>query len=114
MRIRNHLNVKFVNICSCAKKCNMNRHIKMVHEEKKPFKCELCDKSFFQKVDRKKHVESIHEGKKPFKCELCDKSFSQKGSRKIHVESVHEGKKPFQCEICDIFFLFEAKTEETC
>ena len=49
----------------------MIQHVASVHEGKKPFKCENCDKSFFYKSDMNKHVASVHEGKKPFKCEKC-------------------------------------------
>ena len=31
------------------------------------------------------HVESIHEKKKPFKCEICDKSFTNKKNMVTHV-----------------------------
>ena len=64
-----------------------------VHEEKKPFKCDICDYRCSQKSNMNKHVASVHEGKKPFKCDICDYSFSQKSVMKSHVESVHGGKK---------------------
>ena len=41
----------------------------------------------------KNHVESrVHEGIKPFKCEICDKTFSQKWNMKIHMKNVHKPK----------------------
>ena len=46
-----------------------------------------------QKGDMNKHVASVHEGKKPFKCDICDRSFSLKSHMNRHVASVHEGKK---------------------
>jgi uncharacterized Zn-finger protein len=58
----------------------MNGHIESVHEGKKPFKCNICDVTFFQKGDLTKHGKTVHEGKKPHKCNGCDKAFSQKGS----------------------------------
>ena len=47
----------------------------------------------------KYHVASVHEENKPFKCEICGKGFSQKNKVKIHVESAHEKKKPFKRRI---------------
>ena len=41
----------------------MNRHIASVHEELKPFICEICDNSFSQKSKMNKHVMSVHERK---------------------------------------------------
>ena len=79
----------------------IKEHIESAHEEKKLFKCAICDYSCAIKGNMNKHVASVHEGKKPFKCDICDYSCSQKGSMNKHVASVHEGKKPFKCDICD-------------
>jgi hypothetical protein len=37
----------------------MKKHVETVHEEKKPFKCEICYKHFFEALP----VESIYGGK---------------------------------------------------
>ena len=44
----------------------MIRHIASVHEGKKTFKCEFCDFSSFQKGNVNQHVAVVHEKKKPF------------------------------------------------
>ena len=51
-------------------------HKLAIQEKLKPFKCEVCEKSFYQKHELKKQKLAIHEKSKPFKCELCEKSFS--------------------------------------
>ena len=79
----------------------MKQHMASVHEGKKPFKCEVCDYSCSQNSSLKRHAASVHEGMKPFKCAICDYSCSRKVYLKAHVASVHEGKKPFKCEVCD-------------
>ena len=50
----------------------MNNHVASVHDNKKPFKCEICDYRCSQKGDLSKHFTAVHEKKKPFKCEICD------------------------------------------
>jgi len=56
---------------------------------------------FTEKGKLNKHVDSIHEGKKPFQCDICQKSFTQKASMTTHILTIHEGEKPHHCEICD-------------
>ena len=75
-----------------------------VHENERPFKCNMCYASFAQKRDLKGHMASAHEGKKTCQCIICDAKFTLKSSLKNHKESVHEGKKPFHCDICNATF----------
>ena len=79
----------------------MSTHILSVHAEKKPFRCEICDKIFVKECNLKMYTLSVHEKKKPYKCECCEMLFSQKYHLTRHVALVHDGKKPFQCSICD-------------
>ena len=88
----------------------LEKHIASVHEEKKPFKCEMCNNSEslcasatnLNKFECKKCNFSplVHEEKNPFKCEKC----VQNEKLNLHIASVHgreypplghEGKKPF-------------------
>ena len=70
-----------------------------IHERKKPFKCDNCDKSFKQKSHLQRHVASVHEGIKSFQCSACGKYFTTKRSMCDHIATVHELKKPFHCDI---------------
>ena len=49
-----------------------------------------CDYSCSLKGTMKTHVASVHEEKKPFKCDICDYSCSRKGNMNRHVSTVHE------------------------
>ena len=96
-------------------------------KKKKPFKCDVCDKSFTSNKLLKKHTHSVHDKNKPFKCDVCSYYFSNLGTLnrhtatfhtakecsrcnsifkshgefKLHVYSVHKGKKPYECSNCD-------------
>ena len=50
----------------------------------------------------KKQFESVLEERKSFKCSICDKKFNQTTVLKIHISSVHEGRKPYECTICNV------------
>ena len=68
-----------------------------VHEGKKPFGCDKCDRKFTSEKDLKRHISEVHEGTKPFECEFCDRKFSRKDAVKHHIAQVHEGKL-FKCD----------------
>ena len=63
----------------------MNKNIDMIHEEKKPHKCSICDYSFAAKGSLKIHTDAVHLGKKPHKCSVCDYCCATKGDLKIHI-----------------------------
>ena len=69
----------------------MQEHISSVHENIRPFKCDICN-------------ESLH-SKKQFQCEICGIDFTSRESLKRHIEAVHEEKKPFKCNICHKSFV---------
>ena len=56
---------------------DLKKHIESVHDQKKPFKYDICDQTYYQYFDLKKHIKSVHEKKNPFKCEICDHISSQ-------------------------------------
>ena len=70
---------------------SLNTHVASVHEENKPFKCEICDYSC--KASLKTHVDSVHKGKNLFKCAVCNQILLSKHSLMGHISSVLEGKK---------------------
>ena len=70
------------------------------NNEKILFQCEICDCSL-QEPTNESNIESVHEEKKPFVCQLCNYVSYLKTNLKAHVDSVHEGKRPFQCQLCE-------------
>ena len=59
------------------------KHIHIVHEGHKDFKCESCGRSFSLLHHLKRHI-LAHENRKDFKCISCDKSFYEAGKLKQH------------------------------
>ncbi|XP_077288851.1 uncharacterized protein LOC143913121 [Arctopsyche grandis] len=64
----------------------------------KPYKCDICLKSFDQKYPLIVHMRS-HTGEKPYKCNICSKSFAAKSSLGVHMK-LHMGEKLYKCDIC--------------
>ena len=70
------------------------------HEGKKPFMCQICNKSFNEKGNLKTHLR-FHSELRPFQCPNCSKSYKTNGHLKDHIEIQHKKIKKFVCEICD-------------
>ena len=86
---------------------SLRLHKEIVHEGKKPHKCDLCDSTFGLKHQLQKHITSMHEGMKPYDCDLCDNSYSSNRNLRNHQKSIHEGiekPKPHSCNICNSTF----------
>ena len=60
------------------KKGDLNRHIEIGHEGKKPNLILVIQLFFKKEAWIIRHNESIHEGKKPYKCNICDTDFIRK------------------------------------
>nr|CAD7195583.1 unnamed protein product [Timema douglasi] len=89
-------------ICGKGYKYNsrLQNHHMHVHQDKRSFKCDLCDETYDGKYDYKKHLES-HGGELPLYCALCEKFFKKKSSLRIHL-SRHTTNPRFSCSHCPI------------
>ncbi|XP_074038682.1 uncharacterized protein isoform X2 [Leptinotarsa decemlineata] len=83
-----------------------------MHAGKKPSKCKVCSKSFFDRSNLIRHTR-IHAGEKPYECEMCSKTFSDSSALTEHfqihtskkIDSIHKGKKTFyKCKVCPKYF----------
>ena len=62
----------------CTSKNDLNRHVSSVHERKKPFNCELCEKSFAVIPYMRNHFARIHKGEQHGICKICEYICSSK------------------------------------
>ena len=81
-------------------KSNLNVHIKTIHHKILPFQCEFpgCEKSYSNLKRKTIHMRT-HYGHKPFECEICKKTFNEKIILKNHM-LVHSEEKMHKCEYC--------------
>jgi uncharacterized Zn-finger protein len=79
----------------------LGKHKTTVHLGEKPFECpeEGCNISFGRAGDVKRHIQ-VHDEKKKYKCEFCDRSFGRSDHMRSHVRTVHQNIKPFKCQLC--------------
>lgn len=80
-----------------CKKCSISDcsqlNVTAVHNGRRPYSCEICDKAFKHPSDLKKHLR-IHTGERPYSCNACDKTFNQSSVLKRHMR-VHTGELTF-------------------
>ena len=76
---------------------DMRKH-KRIHNGRRPFVCDVCNKTFTQIGHLKEH-KRIHTGHRPFVCDTCRKAFTHAGNLEKH-KRIHIGNKPFVCDVC--------------
>jgi hypothetical protein len=69
-----------------------------VGDEERPYKCNVCTKSFAHFTNLRRHVK-LHSGNKPYTCEHsgCNKKFARRSDLQTHAR-IHTGERPFNCK----------------
>ena len=86
--------------------------------------CNICEKTFTRTCQLNQHIKSIHEGKTSHACTVCYKTFAQSSYLKYHIKNVlqfvanlirssdlkhhiktlHTGEKSHMCTFCNKSF----------
>ncbi|XP_063437223.1 uncharacterized protein LOC134718551 [Mytilus trossulus] len=83
-------------------------HMKTVHERLRPFKCDICTKTFSNRGNLQKHL-MVHNNERPHKCQQCNKAFRTRSYLNYHIDVVHVNKKTLKCLICQRVFKTQGK-----
>ncbi|XP_028394595.1 zinc finger protein Gfi-1b-like [Dendronephthya gigantea] len=73
-------------------------HVRRSHSGKRPYQCNLCEKSFGHSVSLEQH-KAIHTNERVFECKQCNKTFKRSSTLSTHM-LIHSDTRPFPCEYC--------------
>lgn len=82
----------------CHKTFSDLRQHMLLHDGEKPYKCDICSKSFFNASTLKTHYR-VHSDENPFRCNTCTKVFDNARSLELHYRT-HTGERPYSCDVC--------------
>ncbi|XP_075224328.1 uncharacterized protein LOC142326076 isoform X9 [Lycorma delicatula] len=87
-------------ICSkvFASSKGMINHKNITHCEERKWTCDICGRSFKNKLVLQHHSVT-HDKERKFKCNICDKTFKLKSVLQTH-QRVHTGIEPYTCDTC--------------
>ncbi|KAL0274354.1 UNVERIFIED_CONTAM: hypothetical protein PYX00_006804 [Menopon gallinae] len=73
-------------------------HARRSHNGKRPFACELCNKTFGHEISLSQH-RAVHNIEKIFECKQCGKSFKRSSTLSTHL-LIHSDTRPYPCHYC--------------
>ncbi|ENN79587.1 hypothetical protein YQE_04049, partial [Dendroctonus ponderosae] len=73
-------------------------HARRSHNGKRPFACELCNKTFGHEISLSQH-RAVHNVEKIFECKQCGKTFKRSSTLSTHL-LIHSDTRPYPCQYC--------------
>lgn len=95
---------------------HLNRHIRIIHNKEKKYKCTKCDARFTTNESLSYH-KKWHTGVKDVECPHCERKFLVQKNLRKHMNKHHPGlapirkKKANHCEICNSVFSRKERLE---
>eukprot|EP00099_Drosophila_melanogaster_P022496 NP_649983.2 uncharacterized protein Dmel_CG6254 [Drosophila melanogaster] len=77
----------------------LKRHIEGIHNQIKPYVCDLCGKSFNYITGLKDH-KLVHTDECPFECPVCKRGFKNNARLKIHLDT--HSAEIYECTVCGL------------
>ncbi|KAF2347413.1 Zinc finger C2H2-type, partial [Trinorchestia longiramus] len=73
-------------------------HSRRSHNGKRPFACEMCNKTFGHEISLTQH-RAVHSAEKVFSCKQCGKCFKRSSTLSTHL-LIHSDTRPYPCQYC--------------
>ena len=99
-------------ICGKSISYRLSVHMRL-HSNERPYRCEMCGKSFYQRSSLKSHL-SMHSDVKSHSCPECGKSYRLQGMLRIHTQVAHGDHDSFrhECHLCGRRFFVPAMLKD--
>ena len=75
-----------------SQRSHLNQHVRTVHRQQRPFRCQKCDWAFGKHFDLTSHDMAVHKHKRPHVCAICSRAFAKRSNLYRHQEKLHADK----------------------
>ncbi|XP_015034694.2 zinc finger protein 660 [Drosophila willistoni] len=102
--MRQHINEKPYKCDLCHRSFpypqNLTMHMNTHKNQKRCFSCDNCNESFTTEVQLNEHVRLLHMAQHgSFRCPYCPRTFSRNAGLRAHLR-LHDNDRPYMCNFC--------------